>query len=136
MRLVGLAIAMVLVLPACTPLFWPPVPQDALVAEPSWRLAGDARLSLLPGADGRPVLRAAVRLLEQPRPGWLSVQWFGPAGGERASEARWLSEEDVGRFSSWLLPADVQVVPGPWRVLFSADGHPLRQLDLLVPEGP
>lgn len=135
MRLAALA-AVLLLLPACTPLFWPPVPQDALVAEPAWRLAGDARLSLLQGADGRPLLRATARLLELPRPGWLSVQWYGPSGGERASEARWMSEEDVGRLSAWLLPADVQVVPGPWRVLLSADGRPLRQLDLLVQEEP
>ena len=119
-------------LSACTPLFVPPVPSDALVAAPAWRLAGDAELRASVFGDG-PRLRVRFRFEAVATDAWVAVQWFGPTGGERASVAVWVTQDDVGRPFAVDLPEDVAITPGAWRALISVDGRVLRQLDALVP---
>jgi hypothetical protein len=118
-------------LSACAPLFVPPVPTDALVAAPAWRLAGDAELRVAAFADG-PRLRVRFAFEAVAVDAWVAVQWFGPAGGERASAAVWVARADVGRTFAVDLPADVAIEPGPWRALISVEGRVLRQLDAVV----
>jgi hypothetical protein len=122
---------------ACTPLFVPPVPRDALVAAPAWRLAGDAELRAASFAGG-PRLRVRFRFEAVAADAWVAVQWFGPTGGERASAAVWVARGDEGRPFAIDLPADVALTPGAWRALISVDGRVLRQLDAVVapPESP
>ena len=121
-----------LALTACTPLFVPPVPSDALVAAPAWRLAGDAELRATV-VSGDPRLRVRFRFAAVAVDAWVAVQWFGPTGGERASVAVWVAQGDEGRPFAVDLPDDVAVQPGPWRALISVDGRVLRQLDAIVP---
>jgi hypothetical protein len=124
--------AATVVLTACTPLFLPPVPRDALEPAPAWRLAGDAALrATVFGSDPR--LRVRFRFDAIAADAWVAVQWFGPTGGERASVAVWVAEGDEGRPFAVDLPEDVATAPGPWRVLISVDGRVLRQLDADVP---
>jgi len=121
-----------LVLSACMPLFVPPVPNDALVAAPAWRLAGDAELRATVW-EGEPRLRVRFRFEAVATDAWVAVQWFGPTGGERASVAVWVAHGDEGRPFAVDLPDDVAISPGPWRALISVDGRVLRQLDAVVP---
>ena len=127
---VGAAAAGALV--ACTPLFVPPVPGDALSAAPTWRLAGDAELRASTFLEG-PRLRVRFRFEAVAADAWVAVQWFGPAGGERASVAVWVAQADVGRTFAVDLPDDVALEPGAWRALISVEGRVLRQLDAVVP---
>ena len=134
-RAAALLLAAVL-LAGCVPLFLPPVPGDGLTPEPAWRVAGDARLEALFGAGGAVRgLRLSFNLVEVPEAAWLALQWFGPTGGERASDARWVSPEDVGRPLVWEAPADLELVPGRWRAVLSVGDRLLRQLDVEVPAG-
>jgi hypothetical protein len=126
------ALVGVLALAACTPLYVPPVPAATLAVPPSWRVAGDAELRVLGGATATG-LRLRLRFDEVPAPAWVAVQWFGPAGGERASASTWVGPDDVGRWLAWDLPADVALEPGPWRVVVSVGERLLRQLDAAVP---
>ena len=119
-------------LTACTPLFVPPAPSDALVASPAWRLAGDAELRASVFSDD-PRLRVRFRFDAVATDAWVAVQWFGPTGGERASVAVWVTRGDEGRPFAVDLPDDVVVVPGGWRALISVQGRVLRQLDAVVP---
>lgn len=120
---------------ACMPLFLPPVPIDALRPVPGFRLAGDAALTLVAAnATTRRGLRLSVVFDEVPHPAWVSVQWFGPFGGERASDARWVEPEDVGRPWTWDAPDDLVLTPGPWRAVLSVGDRLLRQLDVEVPQ--
>lgn len=129
------AVAAVLVcaplLPACTPLFVPPVP-DLLAPAPVWRVAGDARLDVVAAGDAGARLRLTASFAAVAAPAWVAVQWFGPVGAERASAATWVTPDDVGRPFVWWSPGDVEVVPGAWRALLSVDGRLLRQLDVEV----
>lgn len=119
-------------LTACTPLFVPPVPSDALAAAPAWRLAGDADLRATVLADA-PRLRVRFRFEAVAADAWVAVQWFGPSGGERASAAVWVARGDEGRTFAIDLPGDVALTPGAWRALISVEGRVLRQLDAVVP---
>ncbi len=119
-------------LPACTPLFVPPVPASTLSPAPAWRVGGGAEVRTFVTADGVVRLRARVRFESVPEAAWVAVQWFGPSGGERASSSRWVSPDDAARWLAWDLPSDVAVVAGAWRALLSVDGRPLRQLDATV----
>ncbi len=133
-RVVSRLVTLVLsaALPACTPLFVPPVPSSTLSPAPAWRVGGDAEARAFATGDGDVRLRARVRFESVPEDAWIAVQWFGPNGGERASSSRWVSRLDEGRWFAWDLPVDVTVVPGVWRALLSVDGRPLRQLDVVV----
>ena len=125
-----------LLLAGCVPLFLPPVPGDGLTPEPAWRVAGDARLEMLVGAGGAARgLRLSFTLVEVPEAAWVALQWFGPTGGERASDARWVSPEDVGRPLVWEAPADLELVAGRWRAVLSVGDRLLRQFDVEVSTG-
>lgn len=118
---------------ACTPLYVPPVPGDLLAPAPAWRVAGDAGLEVVRGPDGRPgVLRLLVRFDEVPSAAWVALQWFGPAGGERASDARWIEPVDAGRELAWDSPTDLVLAPGRWRAVLSVGDRLLRQFDVEV----
>lgn len=125
--------ALVLLLGACSPLYVPLVPGDALAPEPSFRLRGDARLEVVTGADDAPTLLLRVRADEVPEAGWLAVQWFGPAGAARASDSLWFDAADVGRERLWPAPPQLRVSAGEWRAVLSWQGRVVRQLRVEVP---
>ena len=129
---VAACLAASLSITACTPLFVPPVPSDALVPAPTWRLAGDAALRASAFDEG-PRLRVRFRFEAIAADAWVAVQWFGPSGGERASASVWVTRGDVGRTFALDLPDDVDVTVGAWRALISVDGRVLRQVDAVVP---
>jgi hypothetical protein len=134
-RALSLLLVAVLVT-ACVPLFLPPVPRDGLTPEAAWRVHGDAGLEVLVGAGGAARgLRLTFTLVEVPEAAWLALQWFGPTGGERASDARWVSPEDVGRPLVWEAPAGLELVAGRWRAVLSVGDRLLRQFDVEVPTG-
>jgi hypothetical protein len=120
-------------LTACVPLFVPPVPVDVAAPAPSWRVAGATELRAVRDGEGRVAwLRLRLRFDEVPAPAWVAVQWFGPAGGERASGSLWVEPSDVGRTLTWDTPADVELSPGPWRAVVSVGDRLLRQVDVVV----
>ncbi|MDF1524157.1 MAG: hypothetical protein P1P87_15240 [Trueperaceae bacterium] len=126
------ALLTTLSLASCTPLYVPPVPSGTLTAPASWRVAGDAEFQVL-GAASATGLRVRLRFAEVPAPAWVAVQWFGPAGGERASASTWVTPDDVGRWIAWDLPSEVVLAPGSWRAVVSVGERLLRQLDAVVP---
>jgi hypothetical protein len=129
----ALASLATIALAACVPLFVPPVPTDVLAPAPSWRVAGDAELRAVRDGEGRVAwLRLRLRFEEVPTPAWVAVQWFGPAGGERASASLWVTPADVGRPLVWDTPADLTLTPGPWRAVVSVGDRLLRQLDVVA----
>jgi len=130
------AVTMAATAGGCVPLFVPPVPTDGLTPAPAWRVAGDARAEVDPGAVGAARgLRLTMRFEEVPHDAWVAVQWFGPTGGERASESRWITPADVGRTLTWVAPADLEITPGRWRAVLSVGDRLLRQIDVEVPAG-
>lgn len=127
-RTFGIATIVLLVaLTACRPLYLPPVPGDGLPEPHPVRLTAVSGLTL--GADGRPTLR--VDVVDLPAPGWLAVQWFGPKGGEVASDSAWLEPEAAS--AEFVLPADVDPASGEWRAVVSFGGRLLRQYLIAVP---
>jgi hypothetical protein len=119
-------------LAGCMPLFVPPVPMT-LSAEATWRIAPGADLQVLRDAVARPrTLRATWTFEEAGPPGWVSVQWFGPVGGERASAARWFDGDDVGQAVVWDSPDDLGLTRGRWRLVVSIHDSVLRQLDVEI----
>lgn len=131
----GLLAGLLAVLPsACAPLFVPPVPTDQLRPAPAWRVAGDAALEPVVGTAGAVTgLRLRLRFDEVPEPAWVAVQWFGPVGRERASDARWIEPADAGRSWAWDAPDDLVLEPGTWRAVLSVGDRLLRQFDLELP---
>ena len=117
------------------PLFVPPVPSDVLRPAPGFRLAGEAALALVAAEDAATLglLRLSIVFVEVPEAAWVSVQWFGPFGGERASDARWVQPADVGQPWTWDAPNDLVLQPGTWRAVLSVGDRLLRQLDVEVP---
>jgi len=117
----------------CTPLFVPPVPTDVLTPAPAWRVAGNAELRVVRDGAGRVAwLRLRLRFDEVPESAWMAVQWFGPAGGERASDARWVTPAAVGWTLAWDSPPDLELTPGRWRAVVSVGDRLLRQFDAEV----
>ncbi len=114
-------------LTACRPLYFPPVPNDGLPEPSPVRLANESGLTV--GEDGRPALRVVVVGLAGA--GWLAVQWFGPHGGEVASESAWLEPDAPS--AEFVLPADVSPASGEWRAVVSFGGRLLRQYLLVLP---
>ena len=127
--------SLAVLLGGCMPLFVPPVPTDVLRPAPGYRLAGEASLTLVAvdGTATRGVLRLSIVFEEVPDSAWVSVQWFGPVGGERASDARWVEPADVGQPWTWDAPDDLVLEPGTWRAVLSVGDRLLRQLDVEVP---
>ena len=130
-RLVAAALA--LLLAACTPLYLPPVPSDALAPVPSFRLRGASVLEVVAAADGEATLRLTLTADEVPEGGWLALQWFGPSGAARASDSLWFEPEDVGRARRWDAPPQLRLEPGEWRAVLSWRGRVVRQLRVDVP---
>jgi hypothetical protein len=129
LRAGALLASSVLLLVACTPLYLPPIPGDALVPEPRLRLLGESGLSAAEGAQ----LQLTLLVGEVPHPGWLAVQWFGPAGGVVASESLWLEREDAGHTVRLSLPEGIPLRPGEWRAVVSWYGELVRQFRLRLP---
>ena len=128
----GAPLLIALALSGCAPLFFPPIPAT-LSPDPTWRIAPGARLEAVDDAAGRPVgLRATWRFSEAGDPGWVSAQWFGPVGPERASDARWVDADAVGVEMVWDSPADLALTRGRWRMVVSIHDAVLRQLGVDV----
>lgn len=118
-------------LPACTPLYLPPVPQQLPTLEPRLRLR-EVRVDRLGGVPALAFVAAEV-----PRPGWAAVQWFPPAGPQVASASVWLDEDAVGRVTRVPFPDDVaRGRPGRWRAVLSFGDRIVRQLEWDEPAGP
>jgi hypothetical protein len=126
----ALALAVVAALAACTPLYLPPQPGDALVAEARMRLHGTSRLTVV---DDEARLLLTLDIAEVPHAGWLAVQWFGPSGGEAASESLWLTPEDANTIRTLTPPDGLSVRAGEWRAVASWYGRAVRQFRTDVP---
>ncbi|MBA2666367.1 MAG: hypothetical protein H0U69_04960 [Trueperaceae bacterium] len=127
----ALAAMLLIALASCTPLYFPPLPSDALVPEARLRLAGSS--TLVPTAAEDPFLRLRLDVAEVPDDGWLAVQWFGPSGGEVASASIWLTRSDAGGTHLLHPPADVAHRAGEWRALVSWYGQVVRQFRTELP---
>jgi hypothetical protein len=115
---------------ACTPLYLPPGPGDALVAESRMRLEGTSRLAA--SAHG-PGLLLTLDVAEVPEEGWLAVQWFPPSGGVIASESLWLTPADAGTSRTIRPPDDLELRAGEWRAVVSWYGRVVRQFRVELP---
>ena len=116
-------------LSACTLLYVPPVPERAEV-QVTPRLILD-KASELRWTGERLELSVTPTVL--PAEGWLAVQWFAPQNEQVASDSVWLGEGDpIGYL--FLLPGNVDLVPGEWRVALSFGGKFVRQFAAVVPE--
>jgi hypothetical protein len=125
------AVAVAATVPACTPLYLPPVPSELPAVEPRLRL-DDVRIDRL---GGPPAVVFVPR--EVPAPGWAAVQWYPPTGGEVASASVWLGEDRVDHVVRVTFPGDVErAADGRWRAVLSFDGRVLRQLEWEEPAGP
>lgn len=124
-------LAAVATVPACTPLYLPPVPSELPALEPRLRLE-DVRVDRL---GGTPAVVFVPK--EVPAPGWAAVQWYPPTGGEAASASVWLDEDRVDHVVRVPFPEDVDREDGGrWRAVLSFDGRVLRQLEWREPAGP
>lgn len=127
----GLALGVVaLALPACRPLYLPPVPASR--AAPAIAQLGDASALAVSGD----ALVLHVVLVAIPEAGWLDVQWFAPDGAEAASDSTWVVPADVGQGRTFRSPARVRVTAGEWRAVVSLRGRVLRQFRTVVPAAP
>lgn len=130
-------IAVVLTLGGCRPLYVPLVPDDAQAPPAAVRLTDVSHLSVV---AGRPRLVVSLAIIGPDaggtEGGWLAVQWFGPAGGQAASESVWVAGRTGDEPVTFDLPADVTVVPGEWRAVVSMGGVLLRQFRADVVAGP
>ena len=125
-----LCLGLTVLLSACTPLYFPPVPERSrepvvdrlVVAE-----ASDLRLN----DDG---LELKLILDAVPEEAWLSVQWFSPANTQVASDALWLNGEDLRLEQIVRLPGDVELAPGEWRAVLAYQGQWIRQFSVVLRE--
>lgn len=116
---------------ACRPLYLPVVPETLPPFAEELRLS-EVRIVRL--GDRLDVALVPERV---PRPGWLAVQWFPPAGAELASASAWLTPEREGRTLRIAFPSDVERdSSGRWRAVLSFDGTIVRQLEWSEPAGP
>ncbi len=124
-RLLVLCAFLLTTLAACSFAYLPLVPEGQ-EWEPALDLRGSRGLVL---EDGELVLY--VTLSEVPEPDWLAVQWFGP-GRRTASASVWISPEQVGEELRIVLPAEVRLERGLWRVVLSYRLAVARQFSLTV----
>ena len=75
---------------SCTLLYLPPVPSN-IMAPKRILINSSSHIRLY---QGSPALEIVIESL--PKPGWLTLQWFGPDNREVGSESFWISEEDKG----------------------------------------
>lgn len=119
------------IVPACTPLYLPPVPSELPAIEPRLRLT-DVRVDRLGGTPALVFVAAEV-----PAPGWAAVQWFAPTGAAVASGSVWLDEGRVGHVVRVPFPMDVERRDeGRWRAVLSFGNRVLRQVEWQEPAGP
>ena len=76
--------------------------------------------------QGSPALEIVIESL--PKPGWLTLQWFGPDNREVGSESFWISEEDKGVSRIYILASKVPMLAGRWRVVVSFSNRVVRQI--------
>lgn len=113
-------------LSACVPLYLPPVPsRDRRVQKVELNIGSSAGLQLRGDR-----LELSLSFISVPEEGWLAVQWFSPLNRQVASDALWISREDVGSSRTVLLPQDVTLEPGRWRAVTSFENTLLRQFDV------
>lgn len=125
------ALAAAATVPACTPLYLPPVPSELPAIEARLRVV-DVRVDRLGGIPALVFVPAEV-----PTPGWAAVQWYPPTGGEVASASVWLDDDRVGHVVRVAFPGDVEREDeGRWRAVLSFGGRVLRQLEWQEPAGP
>lgn len=121
-----LALASVLAV-GCTPLYLPPVP-PAVPGAPLTSLDDASTLEVVDGA-----LRLHLIVSGVSGEGWLALQWYGPRGGEVASDSVWVEPSDVGTGKTFYLPPAIEAAAGEWRAVVSFDGRVVRQFRATVP---
>ena len=119
------SVLLALTLGSCSPLYIPPVPAPLELEE---RTGVDAVARL---GGGRPLV--LLELTSVVEPVWMAVQWFTPGNAEAASASVWVTPADEGTELSLALPDDVEVTPGRWRAVISAEDRVLRQVSVEVP---
>ena len=121
----AVAIATLVALAGCRPLYIPLVP-DPQAAPTATRLSDGSQLAVVAGRP-RLVIGFAASGQSAQDGAWLDVQWFGPSGAQAASESLWLDGTSPLQQLVFELPVDVEIVQGEWRAVLSLDGILLRQ---------
>ena len=107
---------------SCKLLYLPPVPSN-IIAPKRILINSSSHIRLY---QGSPALEIVIETL--PKPGWLTLQWFGPDNREVGSESFWISEEDKGVSRIYILASKVPMLAGRWRVVVSFSNRVVRQI--------
>ncbi len=107
---------------SCKLLYLPPVPSN-IMAPKRILINSSSHIRLY---QGSPALEIVIESL--PKPGWLTLQWFGPDNREVGSESFWISEEDKGVSRIYILASKVPMLAGRWRVVVSFSNRVVRQI--------
>ena len=107
---------------SCKLLYLPPVPSN-IIAPKRILINSSSHIRLY---QGSPALEIVIESL--PKPGWLTLQWFGPDNREVGSESFWISEEDKGVSRIYILASKVPMLAGRWRVVVSFSNRVVRQI--------
>ena len=107
---------------SCKLLYLPPVPSN-IMAPKRILIDSSSHIRLY---QGSPALEIVIESL--PKPGWLTLQWFGPDNREVGSESFWISEEDKGVSRIYILASKVPMLAGRWRVVVSFSNRVVRQI--------
>ncbi len=113
-------------LASCTFLYIPPL-RDSQELPPSISIVDSSGLFVQADA-----LRLSVQLSDVPEDGWLMVQWFSDSNEAIASDAKWVTSDDVGFAVTYNLPAEIEIKPGDWRAVVSFDSNLLRQFSITI----
>jgi len=132
----AVVLAAVAVMAGCTPLYAPPIPNDPVVGSAAYRVAGASQLLHQPDASDAGRLRLQISFVEFPEDAWLALQWFGPLGGERASDSRYITRAEALAGLVWDSPDDMALEPGRWRAVLSLGSVWLRQFDVTIESRP
>ncbi len=128
LRAAGVLLGCVVTLVGCRPLYVPPIPAS-MQAEERVTLGKETTLSV----EGQGFI-VAIALARVPSAGWLSVQWFDPAGRQVAADSTWIAPGDEGLRRQLIAPPTVVPEPGRWWAIVSFDGGLLRQVFAVVME--
>ena len=112
---------------SCKLLYLPPVPSN-VIAPKRILINSSSHIRLY---QGSPALEIVIESL--PKPGWLTLQWFGPDNREVGSESFWISEEDKGVSRIYILASKVPMLAGRWRVVVSFSNRVVRQITGSLP---
>ena len=107
---------------SCKLLYLPTVP-SSIMAPKRILINSSSHIRLY---QGSPALEIVIESL--PKPGWLTLQWFGPDNREVGSESFWISEEDKGVSRIYILASKVPMLAGRWRVVVSFSNRVVRQI--------